>query len=68
MVSPLGIVPESLILPAMKAEAIVWLNNNVSLLELRRYILLGWAEEVGATLSAKDFVAIGFPEPKITGE
>ena len=52
----------------MKAEAIVWLNNNVSLLELRRYILLGWAEEVGATLSAKDFVAIGFPEPKITGE
>lgn len=68
MVSPYGTIPDSLITEDARQETIAWLNLNIDLPELRRYLLIGWADETNVTLTAEDYTAIGFPQVKITGE
>lgn len=67
MVSPVGVAPASLLVAGQKAAYIVWLNANIPDQQLRRYLLIGWAKQLGVSLAAADYVAIGFPEPEAGG-
>jgi len=58
MASPTGIIPEELLVPAKRQEVIRWLREQAFTADLKRQLLLGWAQWVGARLRQRDYDAV----------
>ncbi len=54
MASPTGIIAEALMFPEKKAEVIAFLLNSPLPGNLKRELLLGWAQTVGVRVTRAD--------------
>lgn len=58
MISPTGIIPESLMAPNKKADVIRWLTAQPYEGNFKRRLLEGWAITVGVRVRGHDFALV----------
>lgn len=60
LIAPYDIMPAGLIDASKRAQAIAWIRQSPHPSTFRRGLLAGWAAAVGLTLTADDYLQVGY--------